>query len=362
MGIGPLTGHAGWVETTSPASSTALSILDLAIVNTGQTPADAFADSVALAKTAERLGYRRIWYAEHHNMAAIASSATSVLIAHIACQTSTIRLGAGGVMLPNHSPLVIAEQFGTLATLHPGRIDLGLGRAPGTDHTTMRAMRVDPMASERFPEDVLELQAYLAGESRVAGVEAVPGAGTNVPLFILGSSLFGAQLAAALGLPYGFASHFAPDHLLDAVALYRERFEPSKQLGEPYVIAGVNVICADTDDAAATQALEVTRRRVCRFLRVPGALSDAEADALVASPQGRQIARMMHYTASGSPKVVKKYLTGLAREAGIDELITVHPSPTLDQRLASVELLASSWPTAVDPSTGQSAGTHRTDV
>ncbi|NNE12537.1 MAG: MsnO8 family LLM class oxidoreductase, partial [Ilumatobacter sp.] len=192
------------------AESIPLSILDLAIVGRDETPADAFAHSVAIARRAEARGYRRVWYAEHHNMASIASSATSVLIAHVAAHTSSIRLGAGGVMLPNHSPLVIAEQFGTLATLHPGRIDLGLGRAPGSDQHTMRAMRVDPRASDRFPQDVLELQGYLRGSSLVPGIEAVPGAGTDVPLYVLGSSLFGAQLAAQLGLPYGFASHFAP--------------------------------------------------------------------------------------------------------------------------------------------------------
>ena len=178
-----------------------LSILDLAIIGRGETAADAFANRVALAQRAEARGYERVWYAEHHNMASIASSATSVLIAHIAAHTSTIRLGAGGVMLPNHSPLTIAEQFGTLATLHPGRIDLGLGRAPGSDQTTMRAMRRDAHSSDRFPDDVLELQGHLHGASRVPGVAAVPGAGTDVPLYILGSSLFGAQLAAALGLP-----------------------------------------------------------------------------------------------------------------------------------------------------------------
>ena len=203
-----------------------LSILDLAPVAPGQTVRESFAASVALAQQAEASGYRRVWYAEHHNMASIASSATSVLIAHIASQTSTIRLGSGGVMLPNHSPLAIAEQFGTLETLHPGRIDLGLGRAPGSDQATFRAMRRDPSSSERFPQDVVELQAFLAGESRVAGVQAVPGAGTNVPLYILGSSLFGAKLAAALGLPYAFASHFAPGDLIDAVSAYRREFQP----------------------------------------------------------------------------------------------------------------------------------------
>lgn len=186
----------------------ALSILDLAPIGPGETPTDSFAASVALARLAEDAGYRRIWYAEHHNLPSIASSATSVLIAHVAAHTSSIRLGSGGIMLPNHAPLTIAEQFGTLAALHPGRIDLGLGRAPGSDQNTMYALRRDPTSADRFPQDVLELQAYLGDESLVPGVNATPGRGSRVPLYILGSSLFGAQLAAALGLPYAFASHF----------------------------------------------------------------------------------------------------------------------------------------------------------
>ena len=254
-------------------------------------------------------------------MASVASSATSVLIAHVADHTSTIRLGSGGVMLPNHSPLVIAEQFGTLATLHPGRIDLGLGRAPGTDQPAMRAMRVDPMASDRFPEDVMELQAFLAGDSLVPGVEAVPCAGSDVPLYILGSSLFGAQLAAKLGLPYGFASHFAPGALLQAVELYRERFEPSDACPEPYVIAGVNVIAETTEDAEA-QRLDVTRRRVARFLRVPRHSRTRKPTSCL-HPQGQGIAQMTHYTAAGDPGLVRRYLENFATEANVDEVITV---------------------------------------
>ena len=325
----------------------ALSILDLAIIGTGQTAADAFANSVALARRAEARGYERVWYAEHHNMASIASSATSVLIAHIAAHTSTIRLGAGGVMLPNHSPLVIAEQFGTLATLHPGRIDLGLGRAPGSDQTTMRAMRRDARSSDRFPEDVLELQGYLRGESRIPGVVAVPGAETNVPLYILGSSLFGARLAALLGLPYAFASHFAPAALLDAIEIYRREFQPSEQLAEPYSIAGVNVIAADSDDDALDQWQTVRRRRIARFVAPGRELSDEEADAILVSPQGQQIAQMMHYSAVGTPDRVKAYLDEFAERAGVDELITAHASPASDQRLRSVDLLAD----AMDPVT-----------
>jgi luciferase family oxidoreductase group 1 len=327
------------------SSSIPLSILDLAIIGRGDTAADAFDNSVALAQRAEARGYERVWYAEHHNMASIASSATSVLIAHIAANTSTIRLGAGGVMLPNHSPLTIAEQFGTLATLHPGRIDLGLGRAPGSDQTTMRAMRRDAHSSDRFPDDVVELQGYLRGESRVAGVVAVPGAGTNVPLYILGSSLFGARLAAMLGLPYAFASHFAPAALIDAIALYRREFRPSEQLAEPYAIAAVNVIAADTDADAQEQWTTVRRWRIARFVAPGRDLTDDEADAILASPQGQQIAQMMHYSAVGTPDHVAAYLDEFAQLASADELITAHSSPTIDQRLRSVDLLAD----AMDP-------------
>src|SRR5579862_296168 len=230
-----------------------LSILDLAPIARGQTASDSFANSVALAQRAEELGYLRVWYAEHHNMASIASSATSVVIAHVGAQTRSIRLGAGGVMLPNHAPLLIAEQFGTLEAMYPGRIDLGLGRAPGSDQNTMYALRRDPGSADTFPQDVVELQGYLTGHTRVPGVDAVPGQGSNVPLYILGSSMFGARLAAALGLPYAFASHFAPEELLDAVAVYRREFKPSAQLERPYVIAGFNVLAADTAGDARAQ-------------------------------------------------------------------------------------------------------------
>src|ERR1700685_139471 len=238
-----------------------LSILDLAPIARGQTAGDSFAGSVALAQRAEDLGYERVWYAEHHNVASIASSATSVLIAYVGAQTRTIRLGAGGVMLPNHAPLTIAEQFGTLAAMYPGRIDLGLGRAPGSDQNTMYALRRDPGSAEAFPQDVVELQGYLTGHSVVPGVDAVPGKGSHVPLYILGSSLFGAQLAAALGLPYAFASHFAPAAREAALDVYRREFRPSEQLQAPYAIAGVNVIAADTASAAQEQLQSVRRRR-----------------------------------------------------------------------------------------------------
>ena len=320
--------------------SVPLSILDLAIIGKGETAQDSLQGSVALAQRAEKLGYRRVWYAEHHNNSAIASSATSVLIAHIAAHTRTIRLGAGGVMLPNHSPLVIAEQFGTLETLHPGRIDLGLGRAPGTDQNTMRAMRHDGSESDRFPQDVLELQGYLSGHTRVPGVDATPGKGTNVPLYILGSSLFGATLAAALGLPYSFASHFAPNALQGAVAAYRREFQPSEQLERPYVIAGVNAIVAESEEEAQSQYRVSRRQRVARLLGPRRAYTDEEADAILDSPQGQQLAQMMRYSAVGTPSTVRAYLDEFAEHADADELIVAHLASSVETRLRSVDLLA----------------------
>lgn len=321
----------------------ALSILDLAPVAPGQTVGESFEGSVKLAQSAEKSGYSRVWYAEHHNMATIASSATSVLIGHVAGQTSTIRLGSGGVMLPNHSPLTIAEQFGTLASLYPGRIDLGLGRAPGSDQNTARAMRRDPRASDQFPEDVLELQAFLAGASTVPGVSAYPGAFTNVPLYILGSSLFGAQLAAALGLPFAFASHFSPDALHQAVALYRRDFQPSLQLDSPHVIAGVNVIAAD-DAADATAQLLTTRRSRVRSMISRGpsapAYTDEQIDSFLTTAEGRNLANMMKYSVAGTPLEVRDYLVEFATEADADELIIAHQSQDIIARLRSVELTA----------------------
>ena len=319
-----------------------LSILDLATIGKGQTAAQSFEGSVAMAQLAEESGYRRVWYAEHHNMSSIASSATSVLIAHIAANTESIRLGAGGVMLPNHSPLTIAEQFGTLETLHPGRIDLGLGRAPGSDQNTFRALRRDPMSSDSFPQDVLELQGYLSGPTRIPGVEATPGKGTNVPLYILGSSLFGARLAAQLGLPYAFASHFAPNALQDAVALYRREFKPSVQLEAPYVIAGVNVIAADSAAEAQAMFRDTLRARVSLFFGSGRVFSDDEADMVLDSPQGQHVSQMMKYSAVGTPAAVRDYLDEFAAHSDADELIVAHQSSQTEGRLRSVELLAES--------------------
>ncbi|TWF78922.1 luciferase family oxidoreductase group 1 [Pseudonocardia hierapolitana] len=317
-----------------------LSILDLATVRDGETIREGLEASVAFAQRAEEWGFRRIWYAEHHNMRAVASSATSVLIAHVAAHTERITLGSGGVMLPNHSPLVIAEQFGTLASLHPGRIELGLGRAPGTDQATVSALRRDPGAADRFPQDVQELQAFLSDESLIPGVHAYPGRGTNVPVTILGSSLYGARVAAALGLPYAFASHFAPDALEQAVALYRKEFRPSAQLAAPHAMAAVNVVVADSADEAAEALHAVQRDRVKRFLSRGGHdLTDEEAEILLEAPAGQQIRAMTRYTAAGTPDVVVKYLDDFARRADADELIVTFPVVDRAAWFRSAELL-----------------------
>jgi len=326
-----------------------LSVLDLAPIAPGETASSSIAASVALAQRAEEAGYRRVWYAEHHNMAAIASSATSVLIAHVGAQTSSIRLGAGGVMLPNHSPLTIAEQFGTLEAMYPGRIDLGLGRAPGSDQNTMYALRRDASSADRFPQDVLELQGYLTGNTRVPGVDAVPGKGSDVPLYVLGSSMFGATLAAALGLPYAFASHFAPQLLEPAVAAYRQEFRPSAQLDRPYVIAGVNVIAADTDDDARAQLAKIRRIRAVGLFGQRGhSYSHDEVEALLASPAGRHVDAMLTHTAVGTPDEVRDVLEGFAKTADADELIVAFQSPTPEQRLRSVTLTAGAMGLAAD--------------
>lgn len=319
-----------------------LSLLDLATVGPDGDIRSAFTHSLALAQAAEQGGYSRIWYAEHHNMPAIASSATSVLIAHIAAHTTTIRLGAGGIMLPNHSPLVIAEQFGTLAELHPGRIDLGLGRAPGSDMATFRALRRSPSASDMFAQDVLELQQLFSDKLPRSAVNAYPGRGTNVPLYVLGSSMFGASLAAQLGLPYSFASHFAPQLLTQAVAYYRAHYQPSESHPEPYVIAAVNVVAAADDDAAEALFVRAEFERVRRFLSRGREhdLTEQEAAALYDTPAGMQIREMLKYTAIGGPKRVREELAAFAAHADADELITVHPAPTQAEQLESVRVAA----------------------
>jgi luciferase family oxidoreductase group 1 len=333
-----------------------LSVLDLAPIARGETVSSSIAASVALARRAEEHGYRRVWYAEHHNMPTIASSATSVLISHVGAQTTSIRLGAGGVMLPNHSPLTIAEQFGTLEAMYPGRIDLGLGRAPGSDQNTMYALRRDPNSADTFPQDVLELQAYLAGQTRVPGVDAIPGKGSRVPLFILGSSLFGAHLAAALGLPYAFASHFAPQALESAVATYRREFQPSAQLEAPYVIAGVNVVAADTVEAAQ-EALQGVRRNLAVGLFGRGrTFSDEEADLLLEQGAGHHVGSMLTHTAVGTPRQVGDFLERFREQADADELIVAHQSPTTEGRLRSVELTAEAMAEGPPPGSPRALG------
>src|SRR3954449_6109851 len=317
-----------------------VSVLDLAPITPGGSATDAIAASVALAQRAEETGFQRVWYAEHHNMPSIASSATSVLIAHVGAHTRSIRLGAGGIMLPNHSPLVIAEQFGTLDAMYPGRIDLGLGRAPGSDQNTMYALRRDDRSADRFPQDVLELQAYLAGETRVPGVDAVPGNGSNVPLYILGSSMFGATLAAALGLPYAFASHFAPAMLEPAVAAYRREFKPSEQLAEPYGIAGGHVLAADTTAEAQEQLATSRRVRAVALFGRGQALTDEQADQLLAQGAAQHVDQMLTYAAVGTPAEVGDYLERFAKTADADELIVAHQAPTTEGRLRSVTLVA----------------------
>ena len=318
------------------------SVLDLAPVVQGATPADALRNTLDLAQHCERWGYTRYWVAEHHNMTGIASAATAVVIGQIAAHTKTIRIGSGGIMLPNHAPLVIAEQFGTLASLYPGRVDLGLGRAPGTDQRTLRALRKDPMAAEYFPQDVLELQALLGPLQPGQVVQAVPGTDTNVPLWILGSSLYGAQLAAMLGLPYAFASHFAPDELMTALHVYRDRFKPSKQLERPYAMVGVNVIAADTDREAA-RLFTSAQQRTTNMLRgtrgqLPPPIDDI--DTYWSPLEKVHASRMLACSFVGAPATVKATLSRFVAETGADELMVNAAIFDHDARLRSYELLA----------------------
>ncbi len=302
---------------------TAYSLLDLARVREGHTARDALDDARALAQVAETAGYTRYWLAEHHNMVGIASAATSLAINHVAAGTQRIRVGAGGIMLPNHAPLVIAEQFGTLAHLHPGRIDLGLGRAPGTDGATLRALRRTPMASERFAQDVIELQGYFAVEQGL--VQAVPAAGMQVPLWILGSSTYGARLAAELGLPYAFASHFAPAQLLPALALYRQHFKPSAQLQQPWVMVAANVITADTDREARHLAT-TQQQSFVQLVRGERGLARApvdDMDAIWSGVERAQAEQMLACSAYGSLQTVRQWIAQFLQKTAADELMMV---------------------------------------
>lgn len=332
------------MRTVEPMN-TPLSLLDFCTRYPEETVGEAIARSVDFAQRGEALGYDRVWYSEHHNMSSIVSSAPAVLIAHVGAQTERIRLGSGGVMLPNHAPYVIAEQFGMLAEMYPGRIDLGLGRAPGTDQQTLgRALRRDPMSAERFPQDVQELEAWLSTTPPIDGVTAVPGFGTEVPLTILGSSMFGASLAAKLGLPYSFASHFAPTHLEQATTYYKENYEPSERYPEPYCIAAVNVTAAETSEDADRQEKIVHRNRVRALVGRRGTvLSDEQLDAVVQSYQGKQIIDMLRYTAKGTGEEVKRYLEWFAEHSKADELMISLQAGSHAEALRSMEILAGVW-------------------
>lgn len=304
------------------------SILDLSPIPQGSTAADALRNSLDLAQHAERWGYTRFWLAEHHNMPGIASAATSIVIGHVAAGTKTIRVGSGGIMLPNHSPLVIAEQFGTLASLFPGRIDLGLGRAPGTDQPTARALRRDLAAtSDDFPEDVLELQHYFEAPDPGQKIRAIPGPGLLVPIWLLGSSLFSAQLAAHLGLPFAFASHFAPADMLDALRVYRHLFKPSKQLDRPYAMLGINVVAAATDEEARRQftslqqSFTYLRRGMPR--QIPPPIDDI--DSFWTPAEKALAAQTLSVSAVGSSATVARQVQNFVDVSHPDELIiTAH--------------------------------------
>jgi luciferase family oxidoreductase group 1 len=319
-----------------------LSVLDLAPVPQGFTPADALRNTLDLAQHAEQWGYTRYWLAEHHNMVGIASAATSVVIAHVAGGTKTMRVGAGGIMLPNHSPLVIAEQFGTLDALYPGRIDLGLGRAPGTDQRTWRALRRDPSSAEHFPQDVLELQALLGPLQEGQAIQAVPGTGSNVPLWILGSSLFGAQLAAMLGLPYAFASHFAPNALMQALQVYRERFQPSQQLQRPYAMVGANVIAADTDEEARYLFTSAQQSFTNLFRGARGQLQPPidDIEGYWTPAEKAQASNMLACSFVGSAETVRRGLEDFIAQTQADEVMVASAIYDHAKRLRSYEILA----------------------
>ncbi|CAN5181828.1 LLM class flavin-dependent oxidoreductase [soil metagenome] len=318
-----------------------LSVLDLAPIVEGGTAGEALRQAADLARAAERLGYTRYWMAEHHSMPGIASAATAVALAYVGAQTSTIRIGSGGIMLPNHAPLIVAEQFGTLESLFPGRIDLGLGRAPGTDQAAAFAMRRN-LASDanRFPNDVVELIGYFRGEN--GRVRAIPGEGLDIPVYILGASLFGAEMAAALGLPYAFASHFAPQMMMEAIDLYRRRFEPSAQLDRPYVMLGFNCFAADSDEEAQLLATSIQQAfvalRTCQPAQLPPPKS-GYSDSL--PMQSRAILRgVLSCSAIGSPETVRRQVEEFVKRTGADELIVTSQIHDPEARIRSYELLA----------------------
>lgn len=335
-----------------------LSVLDLAPIVEGSDAATALRCSLDLAQHTEAWGYRRYWVAEHHNMDGVASSATAVLVGHIAGGTTAIRVGSGGVMLPNHAPLVIAEQFGTLATLYPGRIDLGLGRAPGTDRMTMRALRRHLGSSDEddsFPRDVLELQSYLADDTNAAPVRAIPGIGTQVPIWLLGSSLYSAQLAAYLGLPFAFASHFAPELLLQALDVYRAGFRPSAEWPAPHAMVGVNVVAADSDEQAAFLFTSIQQRflGMQRGQRgpLPRPIDPAAMETMWTPQEKAGVQRMLAAAAVGSPQSVRQQLQAIVEKTGANELIVAGAIHDHAARLRSYQLLAATTADAPMPAT-----------
>ena len=320
-----------------------VSVLDLATIVEGETPQDAFHRSVELAQLAEKLKYTRYWFAEHHNMESVASSATSVLVGYIAGKTSSIRVGSGGVMLPNHAPLIIAEQFGTLASIYPGRIDLGLGRAPGTDPLTSLALRRNlRSADEEFPKDVMELLGYLGPKDPQARVRAVPGEGTEIPVWLLGSSMYSAQLAAMLGLPFAFASHFAPTYLHDALELYRSQFKPSEYLQQPYTMACVNVIAAASDEEAQILATSFYQMALgmIRNKRRPMQPPVASMDGIWLPEEKAAVMQMMQYSFVGSAATVQLQLQSFLDSTRIDEIMIASHVYDLVAKMESYELVA----------------------
>ncbi len=318
------------------------SVLDLCPVIEGNEPADAFRNTLDLARHAEALGFNRYWLAEHHNMPGIASAATAVVINHVASGTRTIRVGAGGIMLPNHSPLAIAEQFGTLASLHPGRIDLGLGRAPGSDGRTMMALRRDPATAENFPRDVVELQNYFEAPQPNQPIQAVPGAGLHVPIWLLGSSLFSAQLAAILGLPFAFASHFAPALMEDAIGIYRDRFEPSKVLSRPYVMLGLNVFAADAEEEAQFIATSAKQQFLSLRRGTPGKLKPPvrSMEGLWSPAEEAQVRQTLSTAIVGAPDTVRDGLRSFIARTGADELMIAGQIYDHQSRLRSYALVS----------------------
>ena len=321
---------------------TRLSVLDLSPIAEGSSAAQSFKNSLSLAQHAERCGFNRYWLAEHHGMPGIASAATAVLLSHVGSGTRSIRIGAGGIMLPNHSPLVVAEQFGTLESLFPGRVDLGLGRAPGSDMQTARALRRNLHADpDEFPQEVLELMDYFSEQPRNP-VRAVPGQGLKVPVWILGSSLFGAQLAAALGLPFAFASHFAPAQMMDAIGIYRERFQPSAQLAKPYVMLGFNVFAADTESQAHLVASSAQQAFVNLRSGRPGRLPPPREGYLAQlGPQEQAILRQLLYCAAiGTPEQVREQMQAFIAQTGADELMVAGQIFDHGARLRSYEIAA----------------------